>query len=391
MDKAQYSTLKESLKGVPDPRKARGQRYPWWLVLILLCGAMASGQRTAHAMADWVRLHTVELIEALQVSRERLPSESTLRRALRAIDLIWLEERVAHFLEGVAAETPTAGTIQTIMGETLQGQAVDGKALRGARAHGLAPHLVSLVRHESGVVLAETAVAEKSNEITAVPRLLAGRDLSGTVTTMDAMHTQRATAQQIVDQKGHYVMIVKENQSELYHAIQLLFDQPPWLKQERACEYQIERFTNKGHGRREVRTLESSPSLCDYLDWPGVGQVFRRQCERLVLKTGAISHETTYGITSLRPEQAGPTQLERLCRGHWTIENRVHYVRDVTMGEDANQMHMGHASHALAALRNAILSLFRQHGWANIAAAFRHYGASVPRALQLIGALPARL
>jgi len=80
------------------------------------------------------------------------------------------------------------------LGETLQGQAVDGKALRGARAYGAALHLVSLVQHASGLVLAETAVAEKSNEITAVPRLLAGRDLAGTVTTMDALHTQTTTA-----------------------------------------------------------------------------------------------------------------------------------------------------------------------------------------------------
>jgi len=389
MDKLQYSTLMDTLKEVPDPRQARGQRYPWWLLLALLGGALTSGQRTAHAMADWVRLHAVELMEALHVSQERLPSEATLRRALRAIDLAWLEHQVARFMEGLAAKTATAGTIQTITGESLQGQAVDGKALRGARAHGPAPHLVSLVRHGSGVVLAETAVAEKSNEITAVPRLLAGRDLSATVTTMDAMHTQRTTAQQILDQGGHYLMVVKQNQPELYHAIQLLFDQPPWLEQERAYEYQRKHFVNKGHGRWERRSLESSSTLCDYLDWPEVGQVLRRQCERLVLKTGAVSHETTYGITSLRAEQAGPLQLETLCRGHWTIENRVHYVRDVTMGEDANQTHVGHAPQALAALRNAILSLFRQHGWTNIAAAFRHYGASVRRALELIGALPA--
>jgi predicted transposase YbfD/YdcC len=348
-------------------------------------------QRTAHAIADWVRLHTVELREALHVSRERLASEATLRRVLQAIDLTALEQRLSQWSVSLAAETPTAGTIQTLPGETLQGQAVDGKALRGARAYGAAPHLVSLVRQRSGVVLAETAVAEKSNEITAVPRLLAGRALSGTVTTMDAMHTQTTTARQVLDQGGHYVMVVKENQPELYHAIQLLFDQPPWLEQERAAEYQIGHFSNKGHGRHEVRTLECSPTLSDYLDWPGVGLVFRRQCERLILKTGQVSHETTYGIPNLRVDQAGPVQLETLCRGHWTIENRVHHVRDVTMGEDANQMHVGHAPHALAALRNAILSLFRRHGWTNIAAAFRHYGTSVSRALELIGARPARL
>jgi len=391
MDKAQYSTLLEALKDVPDPRRARGQRYSWVLLLTLISGALASGQRTAHAMADWVRLHTVELREALHVSRERLASEATLRRALRVIDLTVLEQRLSQFSASLAAKTPTTGTIQTMTGETLQGQAVDGKALRGARAYGTAPHLVSLVRHGSGIVLAETAVAEKSNEITAVPRLLAGRELSGTVTTMDAMHTQTTAARQVLDQGGHYVMVVKQNQPELYRAIQLLFEQPPWLEQERAAEYQVKRFPDKGHGRQEVRTLECSPTLSEYLDWPGVGLVFRRQCERRILKTGQVSHETTYGVTSLRADQVGPVQLETLCRGHWTIENRVHHVRDVTMGEDANQTHVGHAPHALAALRNAILSLFRRHGWTNIAAAFRHYGASVSQALELIGARPARL
>ena len=98
-----------------------------------------------------------------------------------------------------------------------------------------------------------------------------------------------------------------------------------------------------------------------------------------------------YGITSLRPQEAGAEQLELLWRRHWTIENRDHYVRDVTMGEDACQVHTGHAAHALAALRNAILSLLRWKGWTNIAAAIRHYAASVLRSLELIGAVPARL
>lgn len=388
MDTAQYSTLLEALKDVSDPRKARGQRYAWEVLMTLIGSAMASGQRTPHAMADWIRLHTVELREALHVARERLASEATVRRVLRAMDQTVLEQRLGQLAESLAAETPTAGTVQTTAGETLQGQAVDGKALRGARAYGAAPHLVSLVQHASGLVLAETAVAEKSNEITAVPRLLAGRDLMGTVTTMDALHTQKTTAQQILDQGGHYLMVVKKNQPDLYHAIQLLFDQPPWLEQERAAEYQVQRFPDKGHGRQEMRTLECSPALKDYLDWPGVGLVFRRHCKRLVLKTGQVSHETTYGITSLQADQAGPPQLETLCRGHWTIENRVHYVRDVTMGEDASQTHAGHAPHVLAALRNAILSLFRRHAWTNIAAAFRYYGASVSSALELIGVRP---
>lgn len=97
----------------------------------------------------------------------------------------------------------------------------------------------------------------------------------------------------------------------------------------------------------------------------------RRQCERRIVKTGQVNRKIRYGITSLCPEQAGAEQLELLWRRHWTIEHRDHYVRDVTRGEDACQVPTGHAAHALAALRNAILSLLRWKGWTNIAAAIR--------------------
>jgi predicted transposase YbfD/YdcC len=273
----------------------------------------------------------------------------------------------------------------------LQGQALDGKEVRGVRAYGQPLHLLGLVQHGSGRVLAQMAIEAKHNEISAAPQLLAGRELRGTVTTMDAMHTQADFAQQILDQHGHYLMVVKKNQGELYNAIALLFDEPPWLPRERAAEYQVYRTTEKGHGRLEKRVLETSPALSNYLDWPGVGQVMRRHYERIVLKTGEISSETTYGITSLPFAEVGAASLEQLWRGHWTIENRVHRVRDGTMREDASQIHVGHAAHALAALRNAILNLFRQRGWANVADAFRHYDAAVQDTLDLIGVAPARL
>jgi predicted transposase YbfD/YdcC len=387
MDQHKYTTFMGTLKDVPDPRQARGQRYSWSFLLTLTCSALASGQRTAHAIAHWIQLHATELLEQLQPPRLSVPSESTIRRTLRGIDIQAVEQRVASHNQQLAAETE-AGTITTPSGGVLQGQALDGKELRGVRAHGQPLHLVSLVEHGSGIVLGQTAVDHKSNEITAAPRLLAGRDLTGTVTTVDALLTQRHLAQQIVDQHGHYLMVVKQNQPELYDAIELLFEKPPWLEQEKAQEYQIHRACHKGHGRLETRTLESSIALNDYLDWPAVEQVMRRQCQRVILKTGEASTKTTYGITSLPPTEAGAAELAMLWRGHWTSENRVHYVRDVTMGEDACQLHTGNAPQALAALRNGVLSLLRWKGCSNIADGLRYYGASVPRALELIGAIP---
>jgi predicted transposase YbfD/YdcC len=237
-------------------------------------------------------------------------------------------------------------------------------------------------------VLAQAEVDAKANEIVAAPRLLAGRDLRGTVTTVDALLAQRALARQIRAQGGHYLMAVKDNQPATAAAIAELFDAPPWLPHERAREYATHRTIGKGHGRLETRVLEASPTLNDWLDWPDVGQVLRRRCTRVNRKTGRVSEEVTCGVTSLRPEQASAAHLEALWRGHWAIENRVHYVRDVTMGEDAGQARTGSTPPALATLRNAAISLLRSHGWTNIADALRHYGAGTARALTLIGALP---
>ena len=387
MDHEECITLMDVFQGIPDPRKARGKRYHWLFLLALIGAALVSGQQTAHAIAHWVSLHGPVLHKRLQPPRSSMPSESTIRRVLRDIDITILEQRLTGLAQCLAATGPKQGSVKTEAGQVLQGQALDGKELRGVRAHGQKLHLLSLVQHESGRTLTQMSVETKTNEITAAPELLRGRDLSGTVTTMDALLTQRPFAQQILDQNGHYLMVVKRNQGHLYDAIALLFDDPPWLPREKEAECQVHRSVEKGHGRLEKRTLESSHTLSDYVDWPSVGQVMRRRYERIRLKTGEVSAATTYGITSLPHTEVDAAGLERLWRGHWTIENRVHYVRDVTMGEDANQSHTGNAPHVLAALRNAVLNLFRHHGWSNIADAFRYHNASVKRTLALIGAV----
>ncbi len=227
MDQPHYTTLVDALREIADQRKARGQRYPWLLLLTLIALALVSGQRSVHAIADWVEQHWEELVAELHPARPTWPSESTIRRALRTMD----PEDVERRLQQVSASVPAAVSAPPDAAGAsipLEAQAIDGKAVRGTGQHGQKVHLVSVVRHRDGVTTAQTAVTEKSNEITAVPRLLADRDLTGTVTTMDALLTQRTIAQQIVAQHGHYLMVVKANQPELYQAIELLFTCPPW-------------------------------------------------------------------------------------------------------------------------------------------------------------------
>lgn len=206
--------------------------------------------------------------------------------------------------------------------------------------------------------------------------------------TLDAGLAHPHLAAQIVQQGGHYLMGIKRNHARLYEELTWYFDNPP-LPCDRPWT-QTETW-HKGHGRLERRTLTCTDDLDDYLAWPNVQQVVRRECERTTLKTGDTTRAVTYALTSLPAHAMSAAHVEQLWRGHWTIENRVHYVREVTMGEDAHQMHTGHAPQALAALRNAVLNRLRAAGWTNIAAALRHYSYSVADALAFVGLPPARL
>src|SRR5690242_117301 len=164
MDARNYTTLMDAVVDIPDPRHARGKRHRWAVLLTLISAALLSGQRNGRAIGQWVDEHTVELMTRLPLPQRPLPSTSTLRRALQAIDVGALEARLARF----AAELDPP----RLAPETApwQGQAVDGKAVRGANRHGAQVHLVSLVQHSTGRVCGQVRVRDKSNEITAVPQ-----------------------------------------------------------------------------------------------------------------------------------------------------------------------------------------------------------------------------
>lgn len=203
--------------------------------------------------------------------------------------------------------------------------------------------------------------------------------------TVDALLAQQALARQMRQQHGHSLMVIKEHQPEAEQAIALLCAELPAGK---TAAESVVRTINKGHGRLAWRPLEARAALADWLRWPGGRQVLRRTGRRVIVATGEVSAEVTYGITRLSALQANAAVLEGLWRGHGTIEKRVHSPRDVTLGEDAGQAYRGTKPQALAARRNALLNLFRAHGWQSIADALRHYGAFPERALRLIGAVP---
>ncbi len=382
MDQSQYAAMLPYLQAVPDPRKKRGQRYPWWVLLGIICAALLSGQFSARAIAQWAELHAEEVVSCLQQIIVRVPSASTILRALRRVDIESLEEQIGWLGQRLDAEDAVEGEVVGPRGEVLRGQAVDGKEVRGASAHGDAVVLVSLVRHGSGVTLAQQQVEEHRGEIPAVQQLLKGRDLRGTVTTCDAQNTQRGLAQEIMDQQGDYVMEVKKNQATLYADLETFFQNPQVMREE--ADWDSYTSYGKGHGRFERRTVLCSERLNAYLTWPGVQQVLQRTCQRTPCKGGPTRTEVHYWVASLARERAGAYQLEQFCRGHWTIEDRDHYVRDETLREDRCQIHTGPAPEALAALKNGLLALLRYQGWSNIADALRYFGASVARAFAFL-------
>ena len=215
--------------------------------------------------------------------------------------------------------------------------------------------------------------------------------------TGDALYCQRALCRLIRRKRGHYLLAVKANQPELFADVALLFEQPPPGER-----FATARSRDRHGDRYEVRTLRASSALVGYLDWPGHRQVL--QVVREVYAPAALTdpaaaaaaaarqREVRYFVTSLpaaasdrRTAGGHPDHLLRLVRCHWYIENRLHYVRDVTLGEDASSVRSGAAPQALAALRNALLTLLRAAGWRNIAAAIRHYTWRSPAAFRLLG------
>ena len=208
--------------------------------------------------------------------------------------------------------------------------------------------------------------------------LLAQLELKGKVITGEALYAQRALSRSILDQGGDYFWVVKDNQPGVREAVSLLFSEPRWGES-------IAEATQEGrHGDRwERRTLWASTALNRYLAWPGLGQVC---ClERTRRHKGKETVERAYAITSLLPEREDAARLLETWRGHWGIENRPHWVRDVAFGEDLSQVRTGSAPQLLAALRNLVIGLLRLNGVKNISAALRHYGWKPWKALPLIG------
>src|SRR3989441_9099806 len=172
----------------------------------------------------------------------------------------------------------------------------------------------------------------------------------------------------------------EDNQPKLKEEIELVFTLPPADDRQESV-----RTVDVGHGRIETRNLTASEALVGYSDWPGLAQVFEVGRHVITKKTGTGRVEVVYGVTSMSPARATPGRVLELVRGHWAIENKSHWVRDVTFDEDRSQVRCGNIPQVMAALRNTAIGLLRWAGHTNIAAACRRLAAQPAQALALIG------
>lgn len=375
MSTLQVPSLRDALADVPDFRQAQGRRYELLPVLLLCCVAVMCGARSQAAIADWGQNYGTRWLSRLGIHRRRGPSQPTLHRIFKALDSVRLERCVTRWSEQVLAGY--AGT-----DAALEALALDGKTLRGsARQSAPENHLLGAVSQRLGIVMAQLAVMDKSHEAGQLESLLATLVLEGRVVTCDALHTHAAVAQTIMARGGDYLLPVKDNQPVLRQDIALVFAHADRL----ADTITEARSTDQHGGRIETRWLRASTALQGYLDWPGHKQVLELRRTVTEKRTGKTRGEIAHAITSLGRERATAQQLLEVWRAHWHIENRLHWVRDVTFDEDRSQVRAGHGPQVMATLRNIAISLLRVCGAENIAAACRRYAAQPALALAAVG------
>lgn len=361
---------------ISDWRKARGKRYALHSLLVLLVLGLLCGKRGARSIARWSKGLAARQRKRLGFKDGWSPSPATLCRVLWQVNTEEMSAAVEAWV-GQAHE-------QLVEAGLTQGIAIDGKTIRRAASLGARDvHLLGAVCHQLKLVLAQLPVADKTNEITTVAPLLERILLQGMVITVDALLTQRDIARAIQQRGGAYIMFVKGNHPKMQWALHRLFAAP---RRATVPPPRMAKTINKGHGRLEVRELASSTALNDYLSWPGLAQVFRLTRCVTHLKSGKRMLNTVYGLTSLSPADAAPQQLLTSIRHHWeAIENGVHWVRDVVLGEDDSKIHKGTAPQTMATLRNLSIDLARLSGFDSVTAAIDAFSANPARALSLVG------
>jgi predicted transposase YbfD/YdcC len=379
-------SLYETLQGLPDPRRGQGKRYELALLVCLLLVAKLAGQTTLSGATEWLRHRGEKIAEAFGLRRKQMPCQMTYCRMLACLDGSLLDELLAAFFIRFEAEQRCGrepSRLQTQQGYREHAHlAIDGKTVCATSSQAHQTHLLSCYDVATGTVLWQHNVGEKQNEISALKPLITPALVKGRILTLDAMHTQRELCAQVDRWEGDYILMAKNNQPTLAEDIADLFadrtpDRRRWVEAE---------TWEKGHGRLEYRHITCSPDLNSWFgkQWQGIEQVFQLERVTCLLHTSKIRCQVVYGLSSLPMSQIEASRMLELVRQHWAIENRLHWRRDVTLGEDACQTRTGPMPSVLARLNNTLLSLMDRLGVKNVARQLRYFDAHVEQAVQLL-------
>ena len=375
----------EALQAIADPRRGAGKRYPLPVLLSLLCLAKMAGQITLKGATEWVRLRAEPLASAFGLKRTGMPCQMTYTRILEGIDGQVLVDQLSAFFTRWEAQqrcTDEPSRLQTEQGHREHEHiAIDGKAVRATSGEAHPVHQLSAYDVETGVVLFQVNVQEKQNEISALKPLLTPSLIKGRIFTLDAMHTQTELCATIDRFGGYYVLVAKDNQPTLTEDLVDFFADPPadW-------RFAQAETWDKAHGRLEHRQIVCSPDLNEWFakPWAGVAQVFRLERNTTLLKSRTHRQHIITGISNLPVSKAPPTRMLHLNREHWGIENKLHWRRDVTFGEDHCQTRTGAAPGILACLNSAMVCLMDRLGVRHIPRQARFFDAHVEQAVQAL-------
>ena len=398
---------------VKDPRRNQGKRFSITSILLLALAAILSNHLSELAIAQWGAGQSEEIKKALGFEKGVTPHQTTIQRLFRRLSV---EEVESAFRD-----------IFLTLSNKDQGQrgecavSIDGKVQKGRlkfeEKNGYPIHAVSLVDHQTGMVLLQGHVEKtdvktkdertdsepksqsseeqeqeehedkkQKSELAVASRLMQHIDWNGKVLTGDALYCQRWLCAALRLAGGDYLFLVKGNQPQLFEDLRVLFAPLPAPK--RAGEgglrlpEQHAQTTEKGHGRVDIRSIRVSSELKGYSDWPGLEQVF--EIRRSWQSRGIWKEAVRYGVTSLPATIAIPARVLKLKQGHWIIENGLHYVKDVTMGEDKSTVHADNGPKIMSALRNTVLSLLRRAGFSTIAARMRYNSTHPEAALEVL-------
>jgi len=329
-----------------DPRVERTRYHLLDDIIFISIASVLSGAESWNEMERYGNLKKEWLSTFLELPYG-IPSHDTFNRFFSALDPIEFEKCFSNWVSSIFERTN---------GEVI---CIDGKTMCGARYQGCksATHIVSAWADQNEIILGQLKVDEKSNEITAIPQLLDALLLQGCVVTIDAMGCQTAIAEQVIAQQGDYVLGLKGNQGTLHDDVEDFF-QTAQAHHFKGVNYDYKEELDKAHGRLETRRYwvsDELSTLADTQKWEGLNSI--GMVERECIKGDVKSIERRYFINSIA---ADAKIFAKAVRGHWGVENPLHWRLDVVFGDDVSRIRKGHAAAIMTSIRHLCMNLFQQ-------------------------------